>query len=217
MLITLDLPSPVTCPITFLDLVVSDSVRNSGTREIRKDLKNLHVANVHSILVEEKTRAFLNSLIGPGGKNIRDLQEETGANIEVDDEGKVYISSRNSDAVQAAKEHIEAMSAEPEVGKTYDAKVVKIMPGLGAFVQFMPGREGLVHISQLEHKRVERVEDVLKQGQEFKVKVTGIDSQGRVNLSRKALLPIPEGRSPSLRARPEVAGKTPQRCHSPAP
>ncbi|MBV9079956.1 MAG: polyribonucleotide nucleotidyltransferase, partial [Elusimicrobia bacterium] len=135
----------------------------------------------------------IGALIGPGGKNIRALQEETGANIEVDDDGRVYISSTNADSVAAAKEMIAGMNAVPEIGKTYKGKVVRIMPRLGAFVSFMPGKEGLVHISQLEHRRVERVEDVCKEGDEFDVKVLEIDSQGRVNLSRKALLPRPEG------------------------
>lgn len=135
----------------------------------------------------------IGALIGPGGKNIRSLQEETGATIEVDDDGRVYISSLNADSVEAAKEMVTGMTAVPEVGKTYHAKAVKIMPNLGVFVQFMPGKEGLVHISQLEFRRVEKVEDVVKVGDEFDVKVTEIDSQGRVNLSRKALLPVPEG------------------------
>jgi len=138
----------------------------------------------------------IGALIGPGGKNIRGLQEETGANVEVDDDGRVYISSRNAESVEAAKNFVESISAEPEVGKTYPAKVVKILSKLGAFVQFMPGKEGLVHISELEYRRVDRVEDVLKEGDEFNVKVVEIDSQGRVNLSRKALLPKPEGYNP---------------------
>lgn len=139
----------------------------------------------------------IGALIGPGGKNIRGLQEETGATIEVDDDGRVYISSQNSESVEAAKTLIEAFSAVPEVGKVYHGKVIRIMPRLGAFVQFMPGREGLVHISELAHQRVERVEDIVKEGDEFEVKVKEIDSQGRVNLSRRALLPVPEGVVPA--------------------
>jgi polyribonucleotide nucleotidyltransferase len=145
----------------------------------------------------------------PGGKNIRGLQEETGATIEVDDDGRVYISSENADAVEAAKQYVEGMAAVPEVGKTYKGKVVKVMPNLGAFVEFMPGRDGLVHISQLAWKRVERVEDEVKEGDEIEVKVMELDSQGRVNLSRKALLPVPEGYDASKEApyrRPERSG-----------
>ncbi len=135
----------------------------------------------------------IGALIGPGGKNIRSLQEETGATIEVDDDGRVYISSENAESVEAAKQYVEGMAAVPEVGKTYKGKVVKVMPNLGAFVEFMPGRDGLVHISQLAWKRVERVEDEVKEGDEIEVKVMELDSQGRVNLSRRALLPVPEG------------------------
>jgi polyribonucleotide nucleotidyltransferase len=146
----------------------------------------------------------IGALIGPGGKNIRAMQEETGATIEVDDDGRVYISSVNANSVEAAKGMVEGMSVVPEVGKVYKAKAVKVMPNLGVFVQFMPGREGLVHISQLEHRRVERVEDVVKVGDEFEVKVMELDSQGRVNLSRKALLPVPEGVTPQeYRPRPD--------------
>lgn len=135
----------------------------------------------------------IGALIGPGGKNIRSLQEETGANVEVDDDGRVFISGENPDSVEAAKALIAGMTAVPEVGKVYKAKAVKIMPNLGVFVEFMPGKEGLVHISQLDFKRVERVEDVVKEGDEFNIKVVEIDSQGRANLSRKACLPVPEG------------------------
>lgn len=135
----------------------------------------------------------IGALIGPGGKNIRGLQEETGATIEVDDDGRVYISSENAEAVEAARQYVAGIGAVPEVGKTYKGKVVKIMPNLGAFVEFMPGKDGLVHISQLAWKRVERVEDEVKEGDVIEVKVMELDSQGRVNLSRKALLPKPEG------------------------
>jgi polyribonucleotide nucleotidyltransferase len=134
----------------------------------------------------------IGALIGPGGKNIRSLQEETNANIEVDDTGKVYISSTNAQAVDAAKTYIQGMTAVPEVGKTYHGRVVKVAQ-FGAFVQILPGKDGLVHISQLAHGRVERVEDVVKEGDEIDVKLVEIDSQGRINLSRKALLPLPEG------------------------
>jgi len=149
----------------------------------------------------------IGALIGPGGKNIRALQEETGATIEVDDDGRVYISSINADSVDAARGMVEGMTAVPEIGKTYKSRVVKIMPGLGCFVQFMPGKDGLVHISQLDHKRVAQVEDVVKEGDEFDVKVTGIDSQGRVNLSRKALLPLPEGMTESFNDYARPAGR----------
>jgi polyribonucleotide nucleotidyltransferase len=151
----------------------------------------------------------IGALIGPGGKNIRSLQEETGATIEVDDDGRVYISSGNPDSVAAAKEIIAGMTAVPEVGKIYKAKAVKVMPNLGVFVQYMPGREGLVHISQIDHRRVERVEDIIKEGDLFDVKLVEVDSQGRVNLSRKACLPRPEGMpetTEEYRPRPREGG-----------
>ncbi|MFN0117313.1 MAG: polyribonucleotide nucleotidyltransferase [Elusimicrobiota bacterium] len=138
----------------------------------------------------------IGALIGPGGKNIRNLQEETGATIEVGDDGRVYISSTNADSVEAARTMVDGMSAVPEIGKTYKARVVKVMPKLGVFVSYMPGKEGLVHISQLAHQRVERVEDVANEGDEFDVKLLDIDNQGRVNLSKKALMPLPEGYVP---------------------
>jgi polyribonucleotide nucleotidyltransferase len=153
----------------------------------------------------------IGALIGPGGKNIRALQEETGATIEVDDDGRVYISSLNADSVEAARGMVAGMTAVPEIGKTYHGKVVKIMPGLGAFVQFMPGRDGLVHISQLDHKRVNRIEDVVKEGDEIDVKVMDLDSQGLVNLSRKALLPLPEGMTESFNDYPRGGGGGPRR------
>jgi len=148
----------------------------------------------------------IGALIGPGGKNIRALQEETGANVEVDDDGRVYISSTNADSVKAAQEMIAGMNAVPEIGKTYKAKVMRVMTRLGAFVQFMPGKEGLVHISQLDHRRVEKAEDVVKEGDEFDVKVLEIDSQGRVNLSRKALIPRPEGMADEPESLPSQRG-----------
>lgn len=148
----------------------------------------------------------IGALIGPGGKNIRSLQEETGANVEVDDDGRVYISSTNADSVEAARVMIEGMSAVPEVGKVYKGRVVKIMQ-FGAFVNFMPGRDGLVHVSQLAHRRVERVEDEVKEGDEVEVKVMEIDAQGRVNLSRKATMPKPEG----MPDEPETAYSRPPR------
>jgi polyribonucleotide nucleotidyltransferase len=113
--------------------------------------------------------------------------------------------------VEAARGMVAGMTAVPEVGKTYHGKVVKIMPGLGVFVQFMPGRDGLVHISQLDHKRVNRIEDVVKEGDEIDVKVMELDSQGRVNLSRKALLPLPEGMTESFNDYPRGGGGGPRR------
>jgi polyribonucleotide nucleotidyltransferase len=132
-------------------------------------------------------------LIGPGGKTIRALQEEYAVKIDVDDDnsGRVAVASVGIEGVagaQACVERIRAMTAEPEIGKIYQGKVVKIM-NFGAFVEFMPGQEGLVHISELDRKRVEKVEDVVKEGESITVKLIGVDpDNGKVKLSRKQAL-----------------------------
>ncbi|VAW47025.1 Polyribonucleotide nucleotidyltransferase [hydrothermal vent metagenome] len=125
-------------------------------------------------------------IIGKGGSTIRALTEETGCVIEVDDEGNVKISSSDEVASAMALARINEITAEPEIGKTYDAVVKKIVD-FGAFVAYMPGREGLVHVSQIAEERVENVSDYLKEGQEIRVKLTEVDKQGRVKLSIKAV------------------------------
>jgi polyribonucleotide nucleotidyltransferase len=131
--------------------------------------------------------AKIGELIGPGGKNIRRIQEESGAEISIEDDGRVFISSTDKKAVDAAREMVEMLAAEVEVGKTYHGRVTRLM-NFGAFVEVMPGKEGLVHISQLAEGHVKRVEDVVHEGDELDVKCIEIDSQGRVNLSHKAVL-----------------------------
>ncbi len=129
----------------------------------------------------------IGALIGPGGKNIRKIQEDTGAKIDITDEGRVSISSEDGHALAKAKEMVEYLTAEVEVGQTYNGKVTRLM-NFGAFVEILPGKEGLVHISQLAKEHVNKVEDVVKEGDEITVKVVEIDKQGRINLSRKAIL-----------------------------
>jgi polyribonucleotide nucleotidyltransferase len=129
----------------------------------------------------------IGEVIGPGGRVIRTLIEETGAEIEINDEGKVTIVSYGTEGGELARKRIEAIVEEVEVGKVYVGRVTRIM-NFGAFVEVLPGKEGLVHISQLAPSRVEKVTDVVKEGDEVTVKVIGIDEQGRVNLSRKALM-----------------------------
>ncbi len=131
-------------------------------------------------------------IIGPGGRTIRTLQQENGVNIDIDDDGTVIISSTSTEAMNTVKGIIEAMTEEPEIGKEYNAKVVSITD-FGAFCEILPGREGLVHISELEWRRVEKVEDVLKMGDRVMVKLMNITNEGKLDLSRKALLPKPEG------------------------
>ncbi|MBI4052013.1 MAG: polyribonucleotide nucleotidyltransferase [Elusimicrobia bacterium] len=128
----------------------------------------------------------IGALIGPGGKNIRRIIEETGAEIEVEDDGSVFISGVEAEKVEAAKKEVEAITAEAEVGKIYKGKVVSITD-FGAFVEILPGKEGLCHISQLADHRVDRVEDVLKQGEEYEFKVLEVDNNGKIRLSRKAV------------------------------
>lgn len=126
-------------------------------------------------------------VIGPGGKNIKKIQEETGAKIEIEDDGTVIISSVLAEASQKAKTWIERMTEEVQVGKIYTGKVLSVKE-YGAFVEIIPGHDGLVHISELADGFVERVEDVVKVGQEIMIKVIGIDDHKRVKLSRKAAL-----------------------------
>ena len=132
----------------------------------------------------------IGEVIGPGGKTIRKIIEEAGGaelvSIDIEEDGTVLISSLDKGAAAKAIEQIKNLTAEAEVGKIYEGKVVKIMD-FGAFVQILPGKDGLVHISQLSSHRVASVRDVVKEGDEVKVKVVGIDDQGRVNLSMKGL------------------------------
>jgi len=129
----------------------------------------------------------IRDIIGPQGKIIRGIQTDTDTRVEVEDSGKVTIYARNLNDGEAAVKMIEDMTQEPEVDKVYEGKVVKIMD-FGAFVEIMPGTDGLVHISQLANERVQRVSDVVKEGDTIKVKVLGIDKQGKIRLSRKAVL-----------------------------
>ena len=134
----------------------------------------------------------IGALIGPGGKNIKKIIEDTECEVNVDDDGLVTISGVNTEKCNEAIEMIKGITFEPEVGMEFDATVSRIM-NFGAFVEFAPGREGLVHISELEYRRVEKVEDILSVGDSVKVKLIKIDDQGRLDFSRKALLEKPEG------------------------
>ncbi|MFZ2959252.1 MAG: polyribonucleotide nucleotidyltransferase [Candidatus Ozemobacteraceae bacterium] len=134
----------------------------------------------------------IRNLIGPGGKMIRKIQEEAKVTIETGDDGKILIVSPDADAIEKAIIMIRRVTEDAEVGKTYTGKVKRIMK-FGAFVEILPGIEGMVHISQLAHDRVNVVEDIVNVGDEISVKVIEVDAQGRVNLSRKALLPEPAG------------------------
>ncbi|MDR3281604.1 MAG: polyribonucleotide nucleotidyltransferase [Endomicrobium sp.] len=129
----------------------------------------------------------IGELIGPGGKNIRRIQEDNNVKINIEDNGKVFISGVESTGVESAKEYIESLTAEVEVGKIYNCKITKLMV-FGAFAEILPGKEGLIHISQLSSRHIKKVEDVVREGDKVRVKVMEIDKQGRINLSVKAVL-----------------------------
>ena len=135
----------------------------------------------------------IGEIIGPGGKTIRRLIEETGAEIEISDDGKVSIISSSMESVEDAQAKIKALVQEVEAGDIIVGKVTRIM-NFGAFVEITPGKEGLIHISQLAHHRVAKVEDEVKVGDEVTAKVKEIDDLGRINLSRKAVMPKPDER-----------------------
>jgi polyribonucleotide nucleotidyltransferase len=138
----------------------------------------------------------IGDLIGPKGKTIRGIQDETGAELTVDDTGLVTIAAVGGEAMERAREMIRALTAEPVIGETYEG-TVKSTTAFGAFVEIMPGTEGLVHISELKHGRTEKTEDVVKKGDRVRVKLLERDERGRLRLSMKALVPKPEGETSS--------------------
>jgi len=138
----------------------------------------------------------IGDLIGPKGKTIRGIQDETGAEVTVDDSGLVTIAAVGGEAMERARQMIQALTAEPVIGETYEG-TVKSTTAFGAFVEIMPGTEGLVHISELKHGRTEKTEDVVKKGDRVKVKLLERDERGRLRLSMKALVSKPEGESQS--------------------
>src|SRR5262249_23483934 len=126
-------------------------------------------------------------LIGPGGKTIKGIQESTGAKIDIEDDGTVFISHSDAAGAEAARSKVEAITEEVRIGRVYEGKVTSIKD-FGAFIEILPGRDGLCHISELDDKYVGKVEDVVKLGDKIQVKVIAIDEHDRVKLSRKALL-----------------------------
>lgn len=140
----------------------------------------------------------IRDVIGKGGETIRTLTKETNTEISIDDDGVVVIAATSTAAAEAAKARIEAITAEVEVGKTYDGTVIKLLDNnIGAIVSVLPGKDGMVHISQIAHERVKNVADYLKVGQSVKVKALEIDDRGRVKLSIKALLEKPQAEKPA--------------------
>ncbi len=151
--------------------------------EPRKELKP-YAPKITTIHIDPDK---IKDVIGPGGKMIKKIVEDSGAQIDIEEDGTVYVAAANSEAADAAIKTIKEITAVPEIGKIYTGKVTRIM-NFGAFVEFMPGHEGLVHISQLAKERVAKVEDVVNIGDEIVVKLVEIDAKGRMNLSRKAAL-----------------------------
>jgi polyribonucleotide nucleotidyltransferase len=129
----------------------------------------------------------IGAVIGPGGKIIRKIQDETGVKIDIEDDGKVYISAVDGPSADEARQRVESLTESPVVGRIYTGKVVRVTD-FGAFVEILPNIDGLVHISQLDSTRVEKVEDICRLGDELTVMVTGIDPEGKVRLSRAAVL-----------------------------
>jgi len=141
----------------------------------------------------------IGALIGPGGKNIKRIVDESGCEINIEDDGTVQVYSTRPEGMELARKEIEGMTAEIEVGKLYRGKVVTIKE-FGCFVEVFPGKDGLVHISELANFRVKQTEDIVKLGDEIWVKCLGVDEKGRVRLSRRAAM---EERDKLERERPE--------------
>ena len=158
--------------------------------EARNDLSEFAPRIVAIEINPEK----IGEIIGPKGKTIRAIQDESGATIDIDDSGVVKIAAVSGEAGARAREMIEAIVADPEIGRIYEGPV-KNTTTFGAFIEIMPGTEGLCHISELQESRTEKTEDVLKKGDITKVKVLSIDEKGRLRLSRKAALAEEEASS----------------------
>ncbi|MEP5727348.1 MAG: polyribonucleotide nucleotidyltransferase, partial [Erythrobacter sp.] len=142
-----------------------------------------HAPRIETMQID---KSKIRDIIGTGGKVIREIVAETGAKVDIDDEGVIKISSSDGSQIDAAKAWIEGIVEEAEVGKIYNGKVVNIVD-FGAFVNFMGGKDGLVHVSEMKNERVEKVSDVVSEGQEVKVKVLEIDQRGKVRLSMRVV------------------------------
>jgi polyribonucleotide nucleotidyltransferase len=156
----------------------------------REDYKP-HAPRIITIRIDKE---FIGAVIGPGGKIIQEMQRETGATIsieEVGNQGVVQIFADNKESIDKAVTRIKNIAARPEVGEIYEGKVRSIMP-FGAFVEIMPGKDGLLHISEIDHRRIETMDGIFEIGDEVRVKLLDVDKQGKLKLSRKALLPRPE-------------------------
>jgi len=158
--------------------------------EPREDYKP-HAPRIITLRIDKE---FIGAVIGPGGKIIQEMQRETGATISIeekDNQGIVQVFADNKASIDAAVSRIRAIAAKPEIGEIYQGKVKSIMP-FGAFVEIMPGKDGLLHISEIDHRRIETMDGIFEIGEEVRVKLLDVDKQGKLKLSRKALLPKPE-------------------------
>ena len=164
-------------------LQILDEVMLKAIAEPRKELAKTAPKMIQMKINPDKIR----EVIGSGGKVIQKITADTGCKIDIDDDGSIFIASEDIEACRAARQTIENIVFEPEVGALYYGKVVRIIP-IGAFIELAPGKDGMCHIKDLEFKRTEKVEDVLNVGDMTWVKVTEIDDRGRVNLSRKEAL-----------------------------
>jgi polyribonucleotide nucleotidyltransferase len=203
--------------------VLAEGIRRSTTARLgvldimdkaidkpRPDLSK-YAPRIISIVIDKEK---IGTVIGPGGKMIRRITEETGATIDIEDDGTVTIASNKVDSLNAAKAWVESLVEVAEVGKLYEGTVTRLM-NFGAFVEVLPGKEGLVHISQLGPERYNRVEDAVKEGDKVWVKVVEIDDMGRLNLSRRKAMEergeIPPSDDSGIAARPPRRGGPPFR------
>ena len=163
-------------------LTILDVIKNA-IAEPRPELKE-HAPRITTVHINPEK---IGALIGPGGKNVRGIQDETGAIIDIHEDGTVYIAATSGASAEAARARIEGLTESVEIGKIYTGKVVRTTD-FGAFVEIVPGTDGMVHISQLADYRAPTVESVVKVGDEVMVMVTDIDAGGKIRLSRRAVL-----------------------------
>ena len=176
------------------------------------------VPRIEQMMIDKE---FIGAVIGPGGKIIQQIQAETGATIVIEEEGNfgvIDIMSSDKESIEKAKSWIKGITAMPELNEVYLGKVKSIV-SFGAFVEILPGKDGLLHVSEIDWKRIEKVEDVLQEGDKIKVKLIGIDSKtGKLKLSRKVLLERPERKPTTNRVTfnidKRIYIKSPKKQHS---